>query len=114
MAPKLARSFCLVRCQDLQLDRVGAALACGGLCATARDWARFGLCIAHDGLSQTGEQLLPAAFVRGSRTSEAQRATVSEFYGGSSRHGLVTSYHNKLWIFGESQETWCVSRARLN
>lgn len=45
---------------DLQLDRVGAPVACGGLCAVLRDWGRFGNCLAHDGrrgLSDTGDQL---------------------------------------------------------
>ena len=54
---------CLGRCEedaDLQIDRVGAPVACGGLCAVLRDWGRFGLCLAHDGrggLTESGAQL---------------------------------------------------------
>jgi hypothetical protein len=54
---------CLRRCEedaDLQIDRVGAPVACGGLCAVLRDWGRFGLCLAHDGrggLTESGDQL---------------------------------------------------------
>lgn len=49
---------------DLQLDRVGAPVACGGLCAVLRDWGRFGLCLARDGrvdLTDSGDQLQVAA-----------------------------------------------------
>ena len=60
---------------DLQVDSVGAGVACGGFCATLRDWARVGLCPASDGKAADGTQVVPAAYVRTSLVSSGvQRA----------------------------------------
>jgi hypothetical protein len=79
------------------LSFLHAAVACGGLCATARDWGRFGLCLAHDGKNLQGEQIFPRDYVVGSRSSEAQKF-------GTSYDGWTSAYHNKLWVYGQAQE----------
>ena len=100
---------------DMQLDSVGAAVACGGLCATARDWARVGLLLQRDGAvvrgggvagaaagATTTTQVLPAAFVRGCRTAPAAQ---QEAFGRACGAGTLEGdwgmgYHNQLWLFG--------------
>jgi CubicO group peptidase (beta-lactamase class C family) len=93
---------------DMQLDRVGAAVACGGLCATARDWARFGLCLSRDGINHLGEQIIPREYVLDSRTSKSQ--VVPYDVKRHRRDEFVSCYHNKLWIVGEAQDVCCKPR----
>ena len=80
-------------------------MACGGLCATARDWARFGLCLARDGKNLSGEQVLPRDYVVASRTSKAARAV---YAAAVADDDWTSAYHNKLWILGEQQEVCCM------
>lgn len=47
---------------DIAVDRLGAARAAGGLCATARDLARFGQMVLQHGVAE-GCQVIPAAWI---------------------------------------------------
>ncbi len=47
----------------METDAAGTFVGSSYMYATARDWARFGLFLAHDGVWQ-GERLLPEGFVR--------------------------------------------------
>ena len=67
-------------------DRTGVAFAAGGLNATLRDYARFGLLYAHYG-NWGGVQIVPADWVRASVTPDApqlmpgRRPSSAEFWG---------------------------------
>jgi len=67
-------------------DRHRVEFAAGGLNATLRDWARFGLLYAHHG-SWHGVQIVPAEWVRASITPDApqlmpgRRASSTEIWG---------------------------------
>ena len=51
------------------VDRAGYALACGGLSASLRDYARVGLMLANDGFGND-RQIVPADWVRDTWTSD--------------------------------------------
>ena len=53
---------------DITVDRAGYGLACGGLSASLRDYARVGLMLANDGVGN-GQQIVPADWVRDTWTS---------------------------------------------
>ena len=67
-------------------DRSGVEFAAGGLNATLRDYARFGLLYAHYG-NWRGVQVVPAQWVRASVTPDApqlmpgRRPSSAEFWG---------------------------------
>ncbi len=67
-------------------DRDGVEFAAGGLNATARDYARFGLLYAHSG-NWRGVQIIPAEWVRASITPDApqlmpgRRVSSEEIWG---------------------------------
>lgn len=54
---------------NFTVDRAGYALACGGLSASLRDYARVGLMLANDGVGN-GRQVVPADWVRDTWTSD--------------------------------------------
>ncbi len=56
------------------IDSAGTARASGGLCATARDLARFGQLILDGGRAADGQQLVPAAWVADMRRNGNGRA----------------------------------------
>jgi CubicO group peptidase (beta-lactamase class C family) len=75
---------------EITLDASGTAAADGGLCATLRDYARFGLLAARGGRA-SGRQVVPEAWVTDS------------FEGGDrdamrrSGETAATSYRNQWW-----------------
>ena len=77
---------------------VGSAVHDGGLCATARDVARFGQLLADDGRSRTGEQVLPRWWTRdvlagAADAKDAFAATSSFETGMPGGH-----YRHQLWV----------------
>jgi len=82
---------------DISLDRAGLAVHDGGLSAALRDLARFGQMLADGGRSMTGQQVLPAWWVRDtlagdpdSRAAFAASPTDTRMPGGM--------YRNSFWV----------------
>lgn len=70
----------------ITLDRRGAARCTGGICATARDFARLGQLLVDDGASGVARQVLPRAWIddiatQGDRDSWAQGEFAQSFAG---------------------------------
>jgi CubicO group peptidase (beta-lactamase class C family) len=75
------------------LDGVGTALADGGLCVTLRDLARFAEMHRNLGLGN-GRQIVPADWVRSTRTGEHAKFT-QEPFRSQMPNG---AYRNQWWI----------------
>ncbi|MEP6561928.1 MAG: serine hydrolase, partial [Nakamurella sp.] len=98
----------------LAVDPAGAAVHDGGLCATARDVARFGQLLLDDGRSRSGEQILPNWWTQDVLTGAADAkdafAHTSSFEtgmpGGHYRHQLWVPFADRrvvvaLGIYGQ-------------
>jgi CubicO group peptidase (beta-lactamase class C family) len=84
------------------VDRAGYALADGGLNATLRDYARFGLIYRDDG-TFNGRDIVPADWVRATR--KGNHAIFGEPYILVTPNG---AYRNQFWIEDVSSEaTMC-------
>jgi CubicO group peptidase (beta-lactamase class C family) len=74
------------------VDPTGFACACGGLNATLRDLARFGLLYVSGGIAG-GRQLVPPDWIRQTRTGNP------ELFRGAYREVLPNgAYRNQFWI----------------
>jgi len=80
---------------DVIVDSTGFATVEGGICATARDLARFGLMMLHDG-GVGDHQVVPADWVARLRVHhpELVDAFAAEAQSGSAN----SSYHDQWWI----------------
>lgn len=79
------------------VDSVGTGMFDGGICAALRDLARFGIMLAQDGVSMTGERIVSSAWIedtlRGgpdSRQAFAESPTETLMPGGM--------YRNQFWL----------------
>jgi CubicO group peptidase (beta-lactamase class C family) len=79
------------------VDPAGYGLACGGLNASLRDYARFGQMVAQDGFFN-GQQIVPAAWIV--ETRRGNPALFGADYRATMPKG---AYHNQFWI--EDHET---------
>lgn len=77
---------------DLTLDRAGYGLACGGVCASLRDMARFGLMLLNEGRVD-GRQVVPAAWCQDIRHG-AHGLYDAETY----RDWPNGAYRNQFWV----------------
>lgn len=78
---------------NFTVDADGYGLACGGLNATLRDYARFGLLYLNSGRNLAGEQVIPADWVADTRVGNHEHFAVT----GSA--GLPDgAYRNQFWI----------------
>jgi CubicO group peptidase (beta-lactamase class C family) len=82
---------------SIAVDAFGAGMYDGGISATLRDLARFGLMLQREGASLTGEQVVPASWVRDtyvggpdSRAAFAQSPDDNRMPGGM--------YRNQFWL----------------
>jgi CubicO group peptidase (beta-lactamase class C family) len=82
---------------DMSLDRAGVPVHDGGMSTSTRDLARFGQMLADGGRSVTGQQVLPAWWLRdtltgdpGSRDAFAASPTDTRMPGGM--------YRNMFWV----------------
>jgi CubicO group peptidase (beta-lactamase class C family) len=93
---------------DISLDRAGVTVHDGGMSTTLRDLARFGQMLADDGRSATGQQVLPAGWLRDTLTGDpgsgeafAASPTDTRMPGGM--------YRNTFWVpYPESAVLLCL------
>ena len=79
------------------VDRDGTALADGGICATLRDFARFGQTLLDDGQAG-GRQVIPRAWIEDVRHGKHGR------FDDESREFMPRGrYRNMFWIRDETQ-----------
>lgn len=81
---------------DVTVDSRGSALADGGICATLRDLARFGLLHLNDG-SVDGRQVVPADWVRGCTRRDDELVAALE-HNPEDRYRRYAMYHNCWWV----------------
>jgi CubicO group peptidase (beta-lactamase class C family) len=74
------------------VDAEGYALADGGFNATLRDYARFGLMIAQDGV-MAGRQIVPAAWI-----AETRRGDPAQFDADYRATMPFGAYRNQFWL----------------
>lgn len=82
---------------NFALDPEGATIADGGLSASLRDLARFGLIYAQDG-SCNGRQIVPDAWVR--ETGRGDASVFPDRYRGGR-----DAYRNQFWVEDASKPT---------
>jgi len=81
----------------ITLDRLGAPVACGGLCVTLRDLARFGQ-LHLEGGAFRGRQIVPRSWIedtlsRGDNAAWTRGEPVEQWPRGS--------YRNQWWVSGD-------------
>ena len=76
-------------------DKTGEVVAAGGLNAVLRDYARFGLLYLNEGRNFSGEQLVPAEWVRASITPDAPHLMPGRDDGHG---GKAPGYGYQWWI----------------
>jgi hypothetical protein len=82
---------------SITLDRAGYGLACGGISASLRDMARFGLMLLHNGQTE-GRQVIPAEWCQDIR------------HGA---HGLYDPDNYKKWPKGAYRNQFWVEDSEL-
>ena len=89
-----------LRCAEnanITVDRAGYGLACGGISASLRDMARFGLMLLNGGVVE-GRQVIPAAWCEDIRHGQ---------------HGLYDPENYKSWPNGAYRNQFWVEDSRL-
>jgi CubicO group peptidase (beta-lactamase class C family) len=82
----------------IAVDLTGAAIHDGGLCATARDVARFGQLLLDDGRALSGEQVLPTWWTSDVLTGAAD-AKDAFAHTSSFETGMPGGhYRHQLWV----------------
>ena len=81
----------------IAVDAVGTGMFDGGICATLRDLARFGLTVLAEGTSPAGEQVVPAAWIADIVTGGPDsRAAFADCPVDNGMPGGM--YRNQFWI----------------
>lgn len=80
---------------NITLDRVGTALADGGISASLRDLARFAQMHLQGGVFN-GQQIVPEAFIKASRQGSGEHFRV--LYGDFAGHYPKAAYSNQCWV----------------
>lgn len=77
---------------NITVDRAGYGLACGGISASLRDLARFGIALLNDGMVE-GREVIPRAFI------EDTRHGTHGLFDDESRITLPKgAYRNQFWV----------------
>lgn len=97
LSERLWQSLGAAEDANITVDRSGYGLACGGISATLRDMARFGLMLMNGGLVE-GRQVVPAAWCQDIR------------HGA---HGLYDEENYKDWPNGAYRNQFWVEDSRL-
>ncbi len=81
---------------EVSCDAVGAAIHDGGVCATARDMARFGMLLLADG-EVAGRQVVPADWLRASWNPDPD---ITEAFAQSESAPFMAGgwYRNQFWF----------------
>jgi len=87
----------------ITLDRLGAPGACGGLCVTLRDLARFGQ-LHLEGGAVDGRQIVPRSWIedtvsRGDNDAWTRGEPIEQWPKGS--------YRNQWWVSGDDHGVYC-------
>jgi CubicO group peptidase (beta-lactamase class C family) len=77
---------------EITVDSAGYGLACGGISASLRDMARFGIALLNDGMIE-GRQVIPRAFIQDTRHG------AHGLFDDESRITLPNgTYRNQFWV----------------
>jgi CubicO group peptidase (beta-lactamase class C family) len=77
---------------SITVDRSGYGLACGGISASLRDMARFGLALLHNGKVE-GRQVIPEAWCQ-----DIRHGAHGLFNAESDRNWPEGRYRNQFWV----------------
>jgi hypothetical protein len=77
---------------NISVDRAGYGLACGGISASLRDMARFGLLLLNEGRVD-GRQVIPAAWCR-----DIRHGTHGKFDEENYKDWPNGAYRNQFWV----------------
>lgn len=78
---------------DFAVDPAGFVIADGGLSASLRDFARFGLLYARKGIAQNGEQVIPESWIE-----KIFEANAEVFLTDQKKYWPDGAYHNNFWL----------------
>ncbi|WP_231987718.1 serine hydrolase domain-containing protein [Pseudomonas thivervalensis] len=88
---------------NITLDRVGTALADGGMSATLRDLGRFAQMYLQGGHFNS-QQIVPETFVRACGRGSTPAFEV--LYGYYTKHFPTAAYSNQCWVLDSEQGTY--------
>jgi CubicO group peptidase (beta-lactamase class C family) len=82
---------------EVTCDRLGTAIHDGGICATARDLARFGAMLLDDGEAADGRRVVPADWLRASWTIDPD---IRDAFDRSASGPFLPGgwYRNQFWF----------------
>jgi CubicO group peptidase (beta-lactamase class C family) len=86
------------------VDRAGAPRSSGGICATARDLARFGQLVLDDGRSRDGTTVIPAAWIADMRCNGDRAAWRDGTSAGMFANGR---YRSGWYQTGNAHDAFC-------
>ena len=88
---------------DLAVDRLGAARAAGGICASLRDLARFGEMMRRDGMAD-GRQVIPSRWIDDIRN----QGDAAAWQKGEGMRLLPQGrYRSKWYMTGNDHDAFC-------
>ena len=87
----------------ITLDRLGAPAACGGLCVTLRDLARFGQ-LHLEGGAVNDRQIVPRSWIEDTVTRGDNQAWTR---GEHLEQWPKGSYRNQWWVSGDDHGVYC-------
>jgi CubicO group peptidase (beta-lactamase class C family) len=82
---------------DLTVDHAGTAVACGGFCATLRDYLRVGLLVAAGGATPDGRQVVPPEWI--AQLGQGDRQAFARSDRGAAET-WTNAYRNQWWAGG--------------
>ncbi len=88
---------------NITVDSSGYGLACGGISASLRDFARFGIAMLNDGVVD-GRQVIPRAWVE-----DVRHGQHGHFSDRGREHFPNGHYRNQFWIEDKEKPAhWCL------
>ncbi|WP_017935318.1 serine hydrolase domain-containing protein [Nocardioides sp. Iso805N] len=89
------------------VDGEGTGVFDGGICATARDLARFGLMLLHSGVSATGERVLSSTWIDDIVAGEDD---ITAAFAAAPEASMLPggSYRSQCWVPAGRETVMCV------